>query len=147
MSRRTLIIGGPFTGKSTMAPLIAALDDAKIYCSDPRSKARDPQPNVTYLPEGLPWGGDGGAADYVAKAWLPMPGPWVLEGHAMARALARWLRAARKDEMYPCDRIIVLASPYVSAPGYRQVHWNMHRAVMAEWGIISHHFTTIAEVR
>ena len=110
---RTVIVGGPLRGKSTLARELRDRSggDVPVYCSDPRSTVREPLDGVVYLPEGLPFRGDHGAAAYVAKAWLTLPGPWIIEGHAMARALARYLRLY--PDMVPCDRVIALLGlPY-----------------------------------
>lgn len=141
---RTVIVGGPFTGKSTMSLYLRALEDAPVFCGDPRSKVREAHPGVTYLPEGLPWGGPGGAAHYVAQEWLPRPGPWIIEGHVMARALALYME---EDRPAPCDRIIVLTKQYALHPGFRAVHEDMYNRVMSKWLEIAHCFDGIVEVR
>jgi hypothetical protein len=151
---RIVIVGGPRTGKSTLARELRR-QGLPTLCGDPRSKVKEPEADVEYLPEGLPYAGDGGSADYIATYWLTRPGPWVCEGHVMARALARWHRHACPDdtgaELWPyqpppCDRIIVLRNQHehaVTLPG--QVA--QHKGVLTSWAKIAHQFEPITEYR
>jgi hypothetical protein len=146
---RVVIVGGPRTGKSTLARQLRA-QGLPTLCGDPRSKVKEPEAGVEYLPEGLPYAGDGGAANYIARYWLTRPGPWVCEGHVMARALARWLadnpRDCPRETPLPCDRIVVFRSQHehaVTLPG--QVA--QHKGVMTSWGKIEHLFQAITEYR
>jgi hypothetical protein len=129
---RTIIIGGPSRGKSTLADEIRARSGAPVYCGDPASTVRYRYPYVTYLPEGLPFHGDGGGAAWIASNWLTMRGPWVIEGHALARALKRYLAV---DGPCPADRIVVLDCPAhrVETPGQAR----MHLGVMTTWSKIA----------
>lgn len=112
-----------------MAAAIARQSGSPVFCGDPRSKVKEPLADVTYLPEGLAFAGDGGGADWIATYWMRRPGPWVLEGHVMARALRRWLEQNRSGK--PCDKIIVLARPAFvpELPGQA----SMHKGVMKVW--------------
>lgn len=146
-AERIVIVGGPRTGKSTLARELRR-QGLPTLCGDPRSKAKEPEPEVEYLPEGLPYAGDGGAADYIATYWLTRPGPWVCEGHVMARALARWTGALNPAfvKALPCDRIIVLRHQHdhaVTLPG--QVA--QHKGVLTSWEKIRHQFERITEYR
>lgn len=148
-NERIVIVGGPRRGKSTLALELRQGDQAvPIYCGDPMSKVKDPLTGVRYLPEGLPFAGDDGAAQWIADNWFTLPGPWVCEGHVMARALRRWANDDRPDAagiMYPCDRIIVLDhEPWVESTKGQEA---MHKGVMSVWAPIAHNFHGIVEYR
>jgi hypothetical protein len=49
---------------------------------------KDPEPGVTYLPEGLTWSE---GSEYIARNWFPVSGPWCCEGVSMVRALRKAL--------------------------------------------------------
>jgi hypothetical protein len=103
-SDRVIIVGGPMAGKSTLARTMRA-DGYPTFCGDPRSTVREPEGDVTYLPEGLDWSS---GSQFVVDRWFTMSGPWVLEGHVMARALRKQLAAGGG---IPADRILVLPEP------------------------------------
>lgn len=136
---RVIIIGGPRRGKSTLA----ATFGHPVFCGDPLSKVKEPRKGVTYLPEGLPFAGDDGGAAHVAHIWFVWPGPWVCEGHVMARALRRWLNGPNAKEA-PCDKIIVLSSAKVETSRGQDA---MHLGVMTVWNEIAHNFRAIVEHR
>lgn len=151
-TERIVIVGGPRRGKSTMAvELSNAAKGCPIYCGDPLSKVKDPDVSVHYLPEDIPFSGDDGAAQWIAEHWFTMPGPWVCEGHVMARALRRWLAgtAPFRDNgfelMRPCERIIVLDRPGFGMPSRGQE--SMHTGVMTVWREIASYFDPITEYR
>jgi hypothetical protein len=142
---RTIILGGPSRGKSTLAETYKARG-IPVFCGDPASTVLYQKAGTTYLPEGLPFAGDGGGGDWVARNWFLMPGPWVCEGHVMARALRRWLDhydRSRGDprtdpDRMPADRIIVLdchAHRYTGEGRER-----MHRSVIKVWREVEHRF-------
>lgn len=156
-TERIVIVGGPRRGKSWLAANLSLetteghgpLGSSQIYCGDPLSKVKDPMPTVHYLPEDLPFSGDNGAAQWIVDNWFPMPGPWVLEGHVMARALRRWVAdknwALGLALHMPCDRIIVLDRPGFGVPSKGQNA--MHTGVMTVWREIAHYFEPIVEYR
>jgi len=151
---RTVIVGGPRCGKSWLAADLSLntsegsgpLGTAQIYCGDPLSKVKEPMPTVHYLPEGLPFSGDNGAAQWIVDNWFAMPGPWVCEGHVMARALRRWMHAPEQygsaDDHFPCDRIIVLENhhPLAEVTGQQRA---MHKGVMKVWSEIASYYHSI----
>lgn len=144
---RTIIVGGPRCGKSTLARTYRA-QGIPTFCGDPRSLVKEPEDGVTYLPEGLDWS-DG--SEFVAEVWFKMPGPWVMEGQIMARGLRKWLRFHDADRFWqsgkpPADRIIVLqhARPECTLlPGQE----SMGKAVQTVWAQIGHRFREITEYR
>jgi hypothetical protein len=115
-----------------------------VRCGDPLSKVKEPIAWVEYLPEGIPFAGDDGAAAWIAREWFAKPGPWLCEGHVMARALRRWLETIGPHKM-PCDQIIVLDRPGFGFPLPGQNA--MHMGVMTVWNGIRYHYDRIAEYR
>lgn len=140
---RIVIVGGPRRGKSTLARTFGL----PIFCGDPRSKVKDPEDGVTYLPEGLHYAGDSGAAAWIsANIFLGAPGPWVFEGHVAARALRRMLAGGwNAFGPSPKNKIIVLAGPARCESTKGQE--TMHRGVMTVWEEIAHNFKAITEYR
>ncbi|HET6886637.1 MAG TPA: hypothetical protein VFH87_01815 [Candidatus Udaeobacter sp.] len=130
---RTIIVGGPRTGKSTMASRLGA----PVYCTDPLSKVKEPLERVTYSPDELDWGED---SDWITNHWLPQRGPWTIEGHATARVLRKYYEKCRlgigEETAPPCDRIIVLTRQYYWNEGQRR----MHEGVMTVWNGIKYHY-------
>ena len=103
---RIVVVGGPRRGKSTYVRSL----DLPRYCTDPRSLCKEPEDGVTYLPEEFAakerWSD---ASQYIADTWFAMPGPWVIEGVATARALRKWLAA---HDHPPCDRVVYFAAAH-----------------------------------
>lgn len=147
---RIVIVAGPSRGKSTLAHEIHERLGWPVFCGDPASKVRFQKPYTTYLPEGLDFAGDTGAGAWVAEHWFPQPGPWVCEGHVMARALRRWMQESYAATvmgraLYPCDKVVVL-----SKEAHRETTAGqeaMHKGVMKVWADIEHYYGPIAEVR
>jgi len=140
---RTVIVAGPRRGKSTLARELSSQSRALVYCGDPRSKVKEPLPGVMYLPEGIPFAGDDGAAEWVQRNWLGRPGHWICEGHVMARALRRWMRD--KPGMMPCDQIVVLDRAGFNDPSPGQNA--MHTGVMRVWREIEPCYRAIVDRR
>jgi hypothetical protein len=128
-----------------------------VFCGDPASKVVYQKPYTTYLPEGLDFAGDNGAAAWVAEHWFTMPGPWICEGHVMFRALRRWMRFACGEvdgpehmdvdgiPLFPCDHIIVLDRPAHRPTSRGQEA--MHVGVMKVWDEIEDYYAPITEWR
>ena len=141
---RIIIVAGPRRGKGTLAEQLHGAMPARteIHCGDPLSKVKEPRRGVHYLPEGLPFSGDVGAAAWVSREWFTMPCWWICEGHVMARALRRW-NTIMPGRM-PCDKIIVLDRPGFNATPKQDA---MHLGVMTVWREIAPLFKSITEVR
>lgn len=146
LTERVIIVGGCRLGKSTLARSLGL----PIHCADPRSKVKDVEAGVVYLPESLPMAGDDGAAQWVADHWLTLPGPWVVEGWLTARVLRRWVKRWEGfDEngvtAMPADRIILLTNePWVELkPGQA----SLNKAVATVWREIEDYFSPITEFR
>jgi hypothetical protein len=142
-TERVVIVGGCRLGKSTLARSLGL----PIFCGDPSDKVKDFERGVTYLPSGLGFGSE--ASRWIVDNWLPMPGPWVLEGHVAARVLRKWLRLDVPNddqrEVYPCDRVILLSNdPWVELlPGQAR----LNDSVAEQWAQIEDYFEPITEVR
>ena len=82
---RILIAGGPRTGKTTLAKTLAQeLGIPALHADD-----------------AIPLGWSESSAE-VAR-WIALPGPWIIEGVSVPRALRKWLDAhphARTDEIH-----------------------------------------------
>lgn len=84
---RIVIVGGPKTGKSTLAPKLGPL--------------------VKHTDEKLEWSD----ASEKVSTWFDQPGPWVIEGVNAARALRKWL--ANNPKGKPCDELYFLRKVHV----------------------------------
>lgn len=83
--RRVLVAGGPRVGKSTLSEFAAKRLGVPAQHTDDTIE--------------LGWSN---ASAHVSQ-WFDKPGPWVIEGVALPRALRKWL-AANPDGQ-PCDVI------------------------------------------
>lgn len=133
---RIVIVGGPLAGKSTLARQLRA-HGYTTRCGDRRSTVRQPEPDVTYLPDDTDWND---ASRYVAEHWLTQPGRWVAEGHVMARALRRQLRTRGAVTV---DRVVVLlcARDYIT-----HAQQPLATAVTRTWEEIAPQLRDIADV-
>ena len=105
---RIVICGGPRTGKTTLARKLGG----EVFVGDP-AEVRTIRHMDDLIAETCWLGRDGwsAACRTVASEWLPAPGPWIIEGVAMARALRKW-REAHPGAAPPVDRVIRLTAPY-----------------------------------
>jgi hypothetical protein len=90
---RILITGGPRTGKTTRA----------------NASAGDCGP-IRHTDDLIATHGWSEASEVVA-GWFDAPGPWVIEGVAVPRALRKWLRGHADGT--PCDVVLLLEHPHV----------------------------------
>jgi hypothetical protein len=141
MTERIVMVGGPRVGKSTLAETYRARG-IPVRCGDPLSEVKEPIDGVIYLPEGLGMGSD--SSQYVVDHWFTLPGPWVCEGHVMARACRKWM--ALHSPVYPADRIIVFTEHHPEADvSARQAA--MHRGIMTQWEDVACELQAITEYR
>lgn len=95
MTERIVITGGPRTGKTTLAKSLGM--GVTLHSDDVIA---------------LGWS----EASLAVSHWFDAPGPWVIEGVALPRALRKWLD--RNSEGAPCDVLIWLGKPRVAlTPG------------------------------
>lgn len=86
---RTVIVGGPRTGKTTRA----LVEGGRVIHTD--------------ADLGL---NDFSAQSAAAAKHLGLPGDWTLEGVTAVRALRKWMAT---NPGKPCDRVVRLTSPHV----------------------------------
>jgi hypothetical protein len=152
---RIVITGGPRTGKTTLAS--SMFEDVKCNCTgvcieDGRVYGMHTRECDSWLPEEIRlrhtddlieqckhFGKDAWSeASRLASEWLDAPGPWIIEGVAMSRALRKW-RDAHPGERPPVDRVIYLSEPHdtltncqaTMAKGVRNVHDEIDPWLMA----------------
>jgi adenylate kinase family enzyme len=89
---RIVITGVPQGGKSRLAALLSQLLDAKAISTD--------------LVKDLDWS----EASQKVSEWFEEPGPWIIEGVAVPRALRKW-QARNPDKPPPFEKIIVITQP------------------------------------
>lgn len=104
---RIVILGGPRTGKTTLAKSMAlqARRGAR-----PQTVGMDGHVNVYHTDDLIRLGWS--EASRAAAMWFDEPGPWIIEGVAVVRALRKW-RDAHPGEPPPVDRVIRLTTPHV----------------------------------
>jgi hypothetical protein len=132
------IIGGPFSGKSTLAQSYGV----KVFCTDPVSLVREKIDGVTYLPEGLEWEAQ---SHYICEHWLSMPGDWVIEGVGVVRALRKWINYY--DSVPPCYQLIYIKGHHPKATGLTSGHVAMSKSIESIWNEISPVYEKITTVR
>lgn len=110
-AERLLITGGPRTGKTTIAAEFGAARNVGARCTDSLMGSH----------------GWSAVSDEVSR-WFDAPGPWIIEGVAVPRALRKWLAFHSKGK--PADKVVYLESAKVDrTPG--QV--TMARGVETVW--------------
>lgn len=105
---RVLIIGWPNTGKTTLA--------AQMGGGRSTDEVKD-----------MDWSE---ASEAVSK-WFDAPGPWIIEGVAIPRALRKW-KEANPGKAAPVDRIIRLVAPHVKLSTGQTVMGKGMDTVLAE---------------
>jgi dephospho-CoA kinase len=103
---RTVICGGPKTGKTTVSRNLGSL--FPVHHADDFIS--------------LGWS----EASNAVAGLFSNPDPWVVEGVACARALRKWLNS--HPEGKPCDRVILLMD-VKSMDGYTSRHSSMSAGV------------------
>lgn len=107
---RIVIVGGPQTGKTTLAGVLGFPLEQVRHTDD--------------LIETHGWS----EASQEASTWFNEAGPWVVEGVATVRALRKWLAA--HAEGLPCDVIAYLTKEHAELGG-GQV--GMAKGVLTVW--------------
>ena len=100
---RLVITGGPRTGKTTLARSLGL----PVYSTDDLIE--------TYKHLGREaWSA---VSQHVVDHWFTQPGPWIVEGVAVSRALRKW-RDQHPGELPPVDRVIYLTTAHTPlSPG------------------------------
>lgn len=91
MTSRICITGGPRTGKTTRADASGGIAGAVRHTDD--------------LVGLFGWS----ECSAIVATWFDVPGPWIIEGVAVPRALRKWLVAHREGR--PCDVVLLLETP------------------------------------
>lgn len=125
---RICITGGPRTGKTTLADQmqVAALD-AWVKHHGPIVDLEGPVCLRSDDVIALGWS----EASLRVSEWLDGPGPWIIEGVAVCRALRKW-REAHPGEPPPVDRVIRLTTPHVALAKGQAAMANGEEAVWHE---------------
>jgi hypothetical protein len=109
---RICITGGPRTGKTTLARHLAETGefrwDPKLSETQAYGMGLDRLRHTDDLIH-LGWS----EASQAASLWLDEPGPWIIEGVAVSRALRKW-RDRHPGQRPPVDRVIFLTHPHES---------------------------------
>ncbi len=91
-AKRVVIAGGPNAGKTTLANSLAHEIGRRVRNTDELLGTHE-------------WS----AASLEVSHWLDDPGPWIVEGAAVPRALRKWLR--RNPDGKPADVALYLPQP------------------------------------
>ena len=106
---RIVICGGPRTGKTTLANDLVGGDDARDQMEHAHVEVRHTDDLIGKLAH---LGKDAWSeASRQVSEWLDTPGPWIIEGVAVCRALRKW-REAHPGEPPPVDKVIRLTEPH-----------------------------------
>lgn len=106
---RICITGGPRTGKTTLANEMVGGDDPRDRMEHAHVTVRHTDDLIFELAH---LGKDAWSeASRQVSEWLDAPGPWIIEGVAVSRALRKW-KEAHPGERPPVDRVIYLAAPH-----------------------------------
>jgi hypothetical protein len=141
---RVILVGPPRAGKSTYARKLRQ-SGVPTYCTDPRSLCKEPEDGVTYLPEkyAAPDRWSAGSL-YVAENWIPLPGPYCIDGVATVRALRKLLD--RGLSLPPGVKVIRFTKQFehaVTAEGQR----TMAKGVSSIWREVERRLESVTEYR
>jgi len=117
---RIVIGGGPRTGKTTLA------NELKTVWHVP-----GPLRHTDDLIENLTWR----MASQIVAGWFDQPGPWIIEGVTVSRALRKWHQQHRGSGP-PIDCCIFLEEPYEPlTAGQAAMTWGVAtvHSEVAEW--------------
>jgi hypothetical protein len=89
---RVLITGGPKTGKTTLAMLQGEVSGLQPMHTDDLISLGWSEASAAVIP------------------WISRPGPWIIEGVAVPRALRKWFAANPTGK--PADKVIFLGKPW-----------------------------------
>lgn len=141
--QQIVLIGGARVGKSTLAAHFRS-QGIPTYCGDPLSKVKDPEEDVTYLPEGMTWSD---SSSYIAANWFSMPSGWCCEGIAMVRALRKWVEMVDYDPLTISNlRVIYLKTPAIDQREMLPGQLTMLKAVETIWQGIKEWFPQVEVV-
>lgn len=106
---RIVITGGPRTGKTTLADSMWNNVAVEAGAADPTKRGLGIE--IVRHTDDLIGHVDWSAASQAVSEWLNEPGPWIIEGVAVSRALRKW-RDQHPGERPPADRVIYLRDAY-----------------------------------
>lgn len=131
-TKRYIIIGPPFAGKSTLMQKLMA-KGYPAFCTDSKTQTREVVKGVTYLQDGLEWSE---ASQYVADNWLGTAGPWVVEGVAALRAVRKMIRQGNGAALKGAEIIVLSFMHYKDQDNLKEGHFAMNRAFRSMWAEI-----------
>lgn len=108
---RIVILGGPKTGKTTLAQHLVRTEPVHHLVWGVNARSTD-----DLIAELAHLGKDAWseASLLIAARWFKEPGPWIIEGVAVTRALRKWRAAHDRRVLPPVDRVIRLTTPHVA---------------------------------
>lgn len=116
---RIAITGGPRTGKTTLASRLCIDVAVEAGIANPKHRGLGEREIVHHTDDLIDLGWS--EASQAAAALLDAPGPWIVEGVAVSRALRKW-REQHPGQPPPVDRVIYLTEPHEPlTPGQRSM--------------------------
>lgn len=135
---RTIIIGGPRSGKSTLAQTFGC----PVFCADPKNLVKDVIDGVTYLPDAIEWDQQ---SHFICNNWFTMDCDWVIEGVSVVRALRKW--AKYYDTNPPCYNIIYIKNIHPLASNILDGQIAMAKSIDTIWSEISNFYEPITQYK
>jgi hypothetical protein len=121
-TRRILITGSPKAGKTNFSELLGR----ELGCAP-----RHTDETMALFPD-LPPSERWSAQSLEVANWFDAPGPWIVEGVVIPRALRKWLKAHPAPEK-PCDAVLFLERP---AQELSKGQETMRKGIATVWGEI-----------